>query len=248
MSQVAVVGVHRPLSQEEIITLDRAEVGPVADPAAFGFEYDDTVAGLVLRERQASNRRMSTPRANTAPKVRAKWLDDLLVAVAKGDRSAFAELFEHFAPRVKSYLMRLGCDVSAAEEIGQEVMVTVWRRAETFDRFQASASTWMFTIARNKRIDAVRRERRPEFDLADPAFMPEPEKAGDVVVQARQETETVVRAIDELPEEQKQLLRMAYYDDKPHSVIAAETGLPLGTVKSRLRLALGRLRKIVKEV
>lgn len=203
--------------------------------------------GLVQKAPPASNMPMVPSGPTAASRRRSAHLDDLLVAVAGGDRSAFVELFEHFAPRVKSYLMRLGCDMSAAEEIGQEVMVTVWRRAETFDRRQASASTWMFTIARNKRIDAVRRERRPEFDPTDPAFMPEPEIGGDMAVQAKQETATVVEAIAELPEEQGYLLRMAYYDDKPHSVIAAETGLPLGTVKSRLRLALTKLRKIMKE-
>lgn len=219
---------------------------PVA-PATASLLAFSAAQGVVRADRLASNARMAPPTSDLAPRGRTTRLDDLLVAVASGDRSAFVELFEHFAPRVKSYLMRLGCDMSAAEEIGQEVMVTVWRRAETFDRRQASAGTWMFTIARNKRIDAVRRERRPEFDASDPAMTPEPEIAGDMAVQAKQQTETVARAIAQLPEEQEELLRMAYYDDKPHSVIAAETGLPLGTVKSRLRLALNKLRKIVKE-
>lgn len=239
--------VEATMAQKQMIEPGRVSVGKLVGPAALGFAADGSFTGLVQYERLASNRLMSTPKTHAAPKARLKWLDDLVVAVAKGDRAAFAELFEHFAPRVKSYLMRLGCDVSAAEEIGQEVMVTVWRRAVTFDRSQASASTWMFTIARNKRIDAVRRERRPEFDASDPSMTPEPEIAGDMAVQNSQETQTVVLAIAELPEEQRHLLRMAYYDDKPHSVIAAETGLPLGTVKSRLRLALNKLRKLVKE-
>ncbi|MEM7446108.1 MAG: sigma-70 family RNA polymerase sigma factor [Pseudomonadota bacterium] len=238
------------MSQTQTIDLGGVLVGRAMAPTAlvaFQRRRDDEPAGLVRDDRVASNRGMVSTKPNVAPRGRAKWLDDLLVAVAGGDRSAFVELFDHFAPRVKSYLIRLGCDMSAAEEIGQEVMVTVWRRAETFDRRQASASTWMFTIARNKRIDMVRRERRPELDPTDPAMMPEPEITGEKAVQKRQETQTVVRAIAELPDEQKTLLQMAYYEDKPHSVIAAETGLPLGTVKSRLRLALNRLRKIVKE-
>jgi len=235
------------MSEKQMIALGRTPFGHLVGPFAVGFDPETALSGLVSHEGLASNRRMAAPKQFAAPKGRAKWLDDLLIAVAKGDRIAFAELFEHFAPRVKSYLLRLGCDMSAAEEIGQEVMVTVWRRAVTFDRRQASASTWMFTIARNKRIDAVRRERRPEFDASDPALTPEPEVGGDRAVQKKQETATVVLAIAELPDEQKHLLQMAYYEDKPHSVIAAETGLPLGTVKSRLRLALNRLRKIVKE-
>ncbi|MEQ8965762.1 MAG: sigma-70 family RNA polymerase sigma factor [Azospirillaceae bacterium] len=175
-------------------------------------------------------------------------LNDMILAVGVArDRSAFAALFGHFAPRVKSYLLRLGCDAGAAEEIMQEVMVTVWRRAETFDPAQANASTWVFAIARNKRIDVVRRERRPELDAEDPALMPEPAAMADDAVASAQTVDRVREAIRTLPEEQRTLLRMAYYDDKPHSLIAEECGLPLGTVKSRIRLAVTRLRKILKD-
>lgn len=175
-------------------------------------------------------------------------LSDMVVAVgARRDRQAFAALFTHFAPRIKAYLMRSGTEATAAEEVAQEAMVTVWRRAETFDPRQASASTWVFTIARNKRIDMVRRERRPEFDRNDPALVPEPAPPADRVAEAVQDAAIVRSALDDLPEEQQQMLRLAYFEDMPHSAIAAACDLPLGTVKSRIRLALSRLRKTMKE-
>jgi RNA polymerase sigma-70 factor (ECF subfamily) len=178
----------------------------------------------------------------------AASFDRLIERVAKShDRGAFRALFDHFAPRIKAYLLRIGCDAGQAEELAQEVMVTVWRRAETFDSGQARAATWIFTIARNKRVDAIRRERRPEIDPNDPMLVREPEPDADAVVTAGQEAEMVRQAMQDLPEEQKDLLHRAYFEDQPHGAIAEATGLPLGTVKSRLRLALNRLRKTLKE-
>ena len=134
----------------------------------------------------------------------------------------------------------------------QEVMLLVWRRAETYDPAQASASTWVFTIARNKRIDALRREHRPEIDPDDPALVPAlvPERpdSADRRVELRESTSRLRAALKELPAEQAELLRLAYFEDKPHSAISAERGLPLGTVKSRLRLAVERLRKALRDI
>ena len=175
--------------------------------------------------------------------------DALIEAVAdQRSKAAFAELFEHFAPRLKSYLMRLGTEGSAAEEVVQEAMVMVWRKAESFDRRQASASTWIFTIARNKRIDRLRRERRPELDPNDPALVPDAEPQADRSVEAKQSRKRILAAIKNLPDEQSELIRMAYFDDKSHAEIAAEKDLPLGTVKSRIRLALGRMRREVDDL
>lgn len=175
--------------------------------------------------------------------------DALIEAVARDrDRGAFAELFGHFAPRLKSYLIRLGTDDPAAEEVVQEAMVMVWRKAESFDRRQASASTWIFTIARNKRIDRLRRERRPELDPNDPALVPDPEEPADRAVEALQSRDRVLAAMENLPVEQSELIRMAYFDEKSHAEIAAEKDLPLGTVKSRIRLALGRMRREVEDL
>ena len=172
----------------------------------------------------------------------------MVVAVgANRDRGAFAGLFAHFAPRLKAYLMRGGCNPSSAEEVVQEVMVTLWRRAETFDPAQASASTWVFTIARNKRIDMIRRERRPEIDADDPALVPEAEPAADSVVESAQDSAQLHAALTVLPTEQREILRLAFFEDLPHSEIARRCDLPLGTVKSRIRLALGRLRRNLKD-
>lgn len=175
-------------------------------------------------------------------------MEDLLLAVGRaGDRTAFARIFAYFAPRVKAYLRRLGVEAGSADELVQEVMLLVWRRAGTFDPAQSSASTWIFTIARNKRVDALRREARPEFDPTDPLLLPEAETPADDRIQARESAERMRLALRELPPEQAELLRLAYFDEVPHSTISAERGIPLGTVKSRLRLAMDRLRKALRE-
>jgi RNA polymerase sigma-70 factor (ECF subfamily) len=169
-------------------------------------------------------------------------------AVAKRrDRTAFAELFGYFAPRVKAYLMRLGSDAASAEDLMQDVMLTVWRRAESYDAAQAGVGTWIFTIARNRRIDALRRERRPALDAEDPALRPEPPASADQVTAAQQWEERLGAALRELPPEQSEMVRLAYYEDRSHSDIAQRLNIPLGTVKSRLRLAVARLRSRFEE-
>ncbi len=170
-----------------------------------------------------------------------------MVRVAEArDRAAFALLFDHFGPRLKAFLLQRGSDGATAEEVVQEAMLTVWRKAESFDRRQATVSTWIFTVARNKRIDRLRRERRPSEPLDDPMLMPEPDNV-EQRVGAREAAAQVRQALESLPPEQARLVRMAYFEDKVHTAIAGETGLPLGTVKSRLRLALQRLRGALQE-
>ncbi|BCW87249.1 ECF RNA polymerase sigma factor RpoE [Alphaproteobacteria bacterium SO-S41] len=181
-----------------------------------------------------------------AAAVRAR-LTVLLRAVGeRRDRVAFTEIFTHFAPRVRGYLGRLGATPIEAEEIAQDVMVTVWRRAELFDPAQASASTWIFTIARNRRIDAIRRQRRPDFDPNDPIFVPDPEPAPDAALQTATRENRLHAALKDLSDDQRALLQQAFFAGKSHSEIAAATKLPLGTVKSRLRLAFVRLRKALE--
>ncbi len=174
--------------------------------------------------------------------------EDLIEAIAGSqDKAAFQQLFEHFAPRLKSYLLRLGADAAMAEDVAQEAMVMVWRKAASFDRRQAGASTWIFTIARNKRIDRLRRERRPELDPDDPGLVPAAEPAPDRSLQDGQARQRIAAAMKALPDEQADLVRRAFFDDESHSRIAEESGLPLGTVKSRIRLALTRLRHEMKD-
>lgn len=157
-------------------------------------------------------------------------------------RTAFSEVFAYFAPRIKSYLIRLGSEASAAEEIMQDVMLNVWRKAEQYDRRQASVSTWIFRIARNRRIDTLRRNNRPALDAEDPMLRPAETEQPDITVNRTQIEAQVREVIQTLPEEQLSLLQAAFYEGLSHSEIARKYGLPLGTVKSRIRLAFMRLR------
>ena len=125
-------------------------------------------------------------------------------------------------------------------------MLTVWRRSETFDRSKAAVSTWLFTIARNKRIDMLRKEIRPQLDPLDPMLTPNQEDSADNVYGFKQESLKITNAIDQLPNEQAVLIKMTYYEDKSHAIIANELKIPLGTVKSRIRLASTRLRKLLE--
>ena len=178
----------------------------------------------------------------------SEW-DRLLLRVGRDrDRSAFKKLYEHFAPRLKSFLLRIGSDMSAAEEICQESMIMVWRRAETFNPESAGASTWIFTIARNKRIDKLRKDNRPLPDLNDPSFFQIPVDKSDDILQRVEEEKKIKNALKNLPPEQAKLILSAYYEEKSHRKIADETNLPLGTVKSRIRLAINRLRTQLEEL
>jgi RNA polymerase sigma-70 factor, ECF subfamily len=168
---------------------------------------------------------------------------DLMERVAAHkDKVAYGQLFSYYGPRVKAYLLRLGADDALAEELAQEVMVIVWRKAELFDRTQASVSTWLFRIARNKRIDAIRRTKKPELDPNDPLLLPSAPMAPDNLMSGAQRDQLVRDAMVDLPAEQKLLLQQAFYEGLSHREIADQTGTPLGTVKSRLRLAFLKLR------
>ncbi len=136
--------------------------------------------------------------------------------------------------------MKSGADHAVAEECAQDVMVTVWKKAAQFDPARASVATWIFTIARNRRIDMLRRDRRPEPE--DLTWGPEAEPDQLDVMSLQQESEQLISAIASLPEKQRVMIERAYFGDLTHSEIADETGLPLGTIKSRIRLALERLR------
>jgi RNA polymerase sigma factor (sigma-70 family) len=169
--------------------------------------------------------------------------DDMIVAIAQNqDKDAFITLFEYFAPRLKSFLMRGGTNPDLADELAQETMLSVWQKAKSFNPQRASASTWIFTIARNKRIDAFRKAKRPEpdidkFELADTnTVMP------DVQISNDEDALALTEALKNLPEDQAALIRKSYFEEKTHMAIAEEENIPLGTVKSRIRLALEKLR------
>lgn len=172
--------------------------------------------------------------------------DRLIVAVAQTrDRDAFAQLFQHFAPRLKAWLIRGGAAEAAAEEFAQEAMLTVWRKADLFDPRMARASTWIFTIARNRRLDALRKDARaPLIDLAPPPLDPE---RPDDLLEERQDAARIRQAIASLNPEQAQVLHLSFFLDEPHSAIAERLCLPLGTVKSRIRKAMLKLRVMLEQ-
>ena len=171
----------------------------------------------------------------------------LQAIVERRDQTSFVALFDHYAPRVKAYLRRLGASDGQAEDITQEVMLTVWRKADSYDPAKAGVGTWIFTIARNLRIDTLRREHRPALDADDPRFAADPGPLPDEEVQTARDEQQVRAAIRTLPEEQAKVVTMAFYEGKSHGEIAAQLALPLGTVKSRLRLAFRRVRGQVGE-
>lgn len=172
----------------------------------------------------------------------------LIEAVAAvRDRKAFAELFTYLAPRLKAFGLRQGASSAAAEELSQEAMIALWRKAGTFDRKRATALTWVFTIVRNKRIDMFRRENRPEVRLEEAADQPSDSAPADSAFALAQAGENVRQALAHLPAEQVEVLHKAFFEDKSHTVIAEELNLPLGTVKSRVRLGLSRLRDALPE-
>lgn len=169
--------------------------------------------------------------------------EDLLARIGAGDRLAFELLFGRYAPRVKSYLMRLGAAAAAAEDLAQDAMISVWRRAGSYDAARAKPSTWVFVIARNAWIDRLRREKvELAYRSVNPSVEESQEEAPDVATARRDEESRVADALAALSEEQRQVVRLSFFEDRPHSEIATRLSLPLGTVKSRLRLALIKLR------
>lgn len=175
---------------------------------------------------------------------RAKAFSRLARRVAESqDQAAFEEIFDYFAPRLKAYLLRLGAQGGQAEELVQEVMITLWNKASLFDPSKSSLSTWLFRVARNRHIDSLRREKRGELDENDPYLQPQGEVDAGEQMDADRRDERVRACLEALPEEQLSLVRLAFFKGLSHSQIAEEANLPLGTVKSRIRLAFSRLRR-----
>lgn len=179
--------------------------------------------------------------------ARDEWSAVMSAIASRRDRAAFAQVFDHFAPRLEAYLQRLGIDAAAAEEITQDVMLTVWRKADLFDATKSSLATWLYRIARNRRIDRSRRDR---VDYLDPQSDTFEQVADDVspdsIVDLQQREEVLRTALQSLPDEQLTLVKLAFFESLSHSVIAERTKLPLGTVKSRIRLAFARLRRALE--
>ena len=176
-------------------------------------------------------------------------MTDLLQRVAeRGDAEAFAQLFQTFAPRVKSYMMRQGADAATAEELAQETLLTVWRKASLYSSDKGTAATWIFTIARNLRIDRLRREvpwqGLPEGHDETPSDEPLP----DEQVSEQERQKRIRAALSRLPEDQHEVVQLSFIEGLSHSEIAERLGLPLGTVKSRMRLAYQKVREAAEDL
>jgi len=178
--------------------------------------------------------------------VEPDWSGCVVAIAQVQDRARFADLFNHFAPRLKGFYMRLGAPAAEAEDLAQDAMLIVWRKAGLFDPARASAATWIFTIARNLRIDMKRRQRDPQLleDFYDVSPQPLP---SDDVLSAEIEFRVNV-ALKSLPQDQADVIRLSFFEDRPHVEIAEALQIPLGTVKSRIRLAMNRLRGLVEEL
>jgi RNA polymerase sigma-70 factor (ECF subfamily) len=169
--------------------------------------------------------------------------NDLLLSIAATQsREAFSVLFQRLGPRVKAYMMKLGASPDIAEEITQETFVSVWRKAQQFDQRKSSAVTWIFTIARNQRIDRLRKERRPALDPNDPLLVPNKIPTPFEELEQSSIVKTVTASIEQLPDDQRDVVRLSFIEGLSHQEISARLKTPLGTIKSRLRLSFEKLR------
>jgi RNA polymerase sigma-70 factor (ECF subfamily) len=182
------------------------------------------------------------------------WGRQIEAVATKRDRASFIALFQHFAPRVKTFMLRSGASEAMAEEIAQETMLTVWRKADLFVAGSHGAAAWIFTIARNLRIDALRREQRgnassSESDNDDARIAVESHLDKQLTPEAQfaaaQSEENVRKAMAQLSNEQLRVIELSFFEEKTHSEIAEHLQIPIGTVKSRSRLALARLRALL---
>ncbi len=199
-----------------------------------------------IRRPPSKSRATGTPKfmvADTDTDFSADRLAQLIAVVADNqDKEAFRSLFDYFAPRIRAFVYRQGTDPETSEEIVQETFVNIWKKARLFDPAKAAASTWVFAVARNVGIDLLRKAYRPTPDFNDPAFVRDDEANPHQLVSRAQEATRLREILSVLPMEQQEVLRLAFFDEKTHPEVAAELGIPLGTVKSRIRLALGRIR------
>jgi RNA polymerase sigma factor (sigma-70 family) len=180
--------------------------------------------------------------------AKGRQLDDLLTAVGSSrDGEAFTALFDHFRPRVHAQMLRQGLAPFAAADVTQDVMETIWRKAHLFDPRKSAAATWVFRIAQNRRIDVGRRSREQSCATEDFFAIPDPAEGSDASIDAALWEARVHAALGTLPREQFRMVQLAFFEGLTHATIAARTNLPIGTVKSRLRLAFSRLRRLLDD-
>lgn len=198
-------------------------------------------------DRKVASFPMRSPVSNDKQQLKSAADATLIARIAQKDSQAFAEFFADYAIRVKAFLMRYGTEASDADDLAQEVMVQVWRRAETFDPNKASASTWVFTIARNRRIDRLRKIARAQPIEDDPLFQPDPEPDAVEVLSANAREIRIKEALAGLNKEQRQVIEASFFMGMSHGEVADALEIPLGTVKSRIRLAFKALRQALGE-
>jgi RNA polymerase sigma-70 factor, ECF subfamily len=172
-------------------------------------------------------------------------LEKLERIAAYNDAQAYRVLYEKFGPVVKAFMMRQGMDGATAEELAQETMLSVWRKARLYSRDKGSVATWIFAIARNLRIDQLRKEKTWVELPDDYAQEASPETSPDEAISAEQQSRKIKTALNELPDEQREVVVLSFIEGMPHRAIAERLGLPIGTVKSRIRLAYLKLRNAV---
>lgn len=187
--------------------------------------------------------------ANKRPKSKVQWAELIGRVASSGDREAFKALFEHFAPRIKGFLVRTGCTAQEAEEIAQSAMITVWRKASQFDPATTGATAWIFTIARNLRIDVARRATRDVRlrQAMELSYEPDVAESAEATYSRIENATRIIAAINRLSAEQSAVIRLSFIEERPHPEIATMLGVPLGTVKSRIRLAMNRLKELLEE-
>jgi RNA polymerase sigma-70 factor (ECF subfamily) len=214
--------------------------------AVMRVEYRRTLADIApaAGRRRVAGLTMDDPRemsdAETARLMRA--------IAERRDRAAFASLFRLYAGRVKAWIMRSGATPELAEEIAQETLLTVWRKAGLYRPERASVSAWVFAIARNLRVDRARRDQRARQQMQQEAIEEEDPETPDGLLDVAEREARVRAAIDTLSADQLSVVRLSFFEGKPHALIADTLGIPLGTVKSRLRLAMARLRNLLEDL
>jgi len=200
---------------------------------------------------RARGSQLQMPSESEPAPFRTEWAPLIRSIATQQDRTAFAALFEYFAPRIKAFIQRSGASESKAEELAQETMLAVWRKAGLFDQASTGAAAWIFTIARNLRIDAPRRERRGgviETSDAEIEFQIDDSPQPDSSLATAQSEVRIRSALAKLSADQMRVIELSFFEEKTHAEIAKILGIPLGTVKSRLRLAMSRLRSLLSEL
>jgi RNA polymerase sigma-70 factor (ECF subfamily) len=177
-----------------------------------------------------------------SPDIKECTVQWLKAITHNGDREAFEKLYQHFAPKIKKFMMRQGADVATADDLAQETMAQVWCKASQYNPERAAPAAWIYTVARNLRIDKLRRQKFHEVELTAEADKEDEGLGGHEAAVQNVDAHLLREQIRTLPDEQLEVIQLAFFEGLSHSEVGARLSVPLGTVKSRLRLAFGKLR------